>query len=350
MERYFPFFYKVKLASARAFYPLKQDKYRKGGIQMRIRFGYVAHALALWDCSPSKTITFTKWKEMNRQERDEKLYDVTKQNILHTLRILHYNVAHEIELYRLSSSIVPLATHPEVKFDYINPFKNLWKEIGGLIKKHNLRVSFHPNQFTLFTSEKTHITTNAILDMTYHYNLLAAMNIADSAYINIHVGGAYGNKEQALLRFHENIKKLPVSIKRQMTLENDDKTYTATETLTVCKREQIPFVFDYHHHVANPCEESLEELLPAIFATWNHTNTLPKVHISSPKSKKEFRAHSDYIDVPFIQKFLSTAKELNQDFDIMIESKQKDLALFQLIAELSSIRGVKRRSSSILEW
>ncbi|MGG2017386.1 UV DNA damage repair endonuclease UvsE [Bacillus sp. S10(2024)] len=317
---------------------------------MRIRFGYVSHALALWDCSPSKTLTFTKWKEMNKQARDEKLYDVTKQNILHTLRILHYNIAHEIELYRLSSSIVPLATHPEVKFDYINPFKNLWKEMGVLIKKHHLRVSFHPNQFTLFTSEKTHITTNAILDMTYHYNLLSAMNIADSAYINIHVGGAYGNKEQALLRFHENIKKLPVSIKRQMTLENDDKTYTATETLTVCKQEQIPFVFDYHHHVANPCEESLEELLPAIFATWNHTNVLPKVHISSPKSKKEFRAHSDYIDVPFIQKFLSTAKELNQDFDIMIESKQKDLALFQLVADLSSIRGVKRRSGSILEW
>lgn len=322
----------------------------KGEIRMKIRFGYVSHALALWDCSPAKTMTFTRWKQLNKQERDEKLYDVAKQNILHTLRILHYNIAHEIKLYRLSSSIVPLATHPEVKFDYIYTFKDLWKEMGVLIKKHHLRVSFHPNQFTLFTSDKPHITTNAVHDMTYHYNLLDAMNIADSSYINIHVGGAYGNKEQALLRFHENIKKLPTHIKKQMTLENDDKTYTAAETLTVCKREQIPFVFDYHHHVANSCEDSLEVLLPSIFATWNHTNTVPKVHISSPKSEKEFRAHSDYIDVRFIQSFLSTAKELNQDFDIMIESKQKDLALFKLVEDLSAIRGIKRRNSATLEW
>ncbi|WP_369901692.1 UV DNA damage repair endonuclease UvsE [Bacillus manliponensis] len=317
---------------------------------MNIRFGYVSHALALWDCSPSKTMTFTRWKALEKQERKEKLYKITKQNLLHTLRILHYNIAHEIPLYRLSSSIVPLATHPEVDFDYLNLFKETWKEIGQLIKKHQLRISFHPNQFTLFTSDKPHITTNAVHDMTYHYNVLHAMGLANSSYINIHVGGAYGNKEKALLRFHDNIKKLPSHIKKQMTLENDDKTYTTSETLSVCQKEKIPFVFDYHHHVANLCEEPLELLLPSIFDTWDHTNALPKVHISSPKSTKEFRAHSDYIDISFIQPFLSIAKELGRDFDVMIESKKKDLALFQLVEELSSIRGVKRKSSCIIEY
>lgn len=317
---------------------------------MKIRFGYVSHALALWDCSPSKTMTFTRWKALEKQERKEKLYKITKQNLLHTLRILHYNIAHEIPLYRLSSSIVPLATHPEVDFDYLNLFKETWKEIGQLIKKHQLRISFHPNQFTLFTSDKPHITNNAVHDMTYHYNVLHAMGLANSSYINIHVGGAYGNKEKALLRFHENIKKLPSHIKKQMTLENDDKTYTTSETLSVCQKEQIPFVFDYHHHVANLCEESLELLLPSIFDTWDHTNALPKVHISSPRSPKEFRAHSDYIDLSFIRPFLSTAKELGRDFDVMIESKKKDLALFQLVEEISSIRGVKRKSSCVIEY
>lgn len=317
---------------------------------MKIRFGYVSHALSLWDCSPSKTMTFTRWKELNKQERSEKLYNVTKQNLLHTMRILHYNIAHEIPLYRLSSSIVPLATHPEVDFDYVGTFKETWAEMGELIKKQQLRVSFHPNQFTLFTSDKPHITTNAVHNMTYHYNVLDAMGIADSSYINIHVGGAYGNKEKALLRFHENIKKIPNYIKKQMTLENDDKTYTTSETLSVCQKEKIPLVFDYHHHVANLCAEPLESLLPSIFATWGHTNELPKVHLSSPKSDKEFRAHSNYIDVSFITPFLLIAKEIGQDFDIMIESKRKDLALFQLVEELSSIRGVKRKSSCIIEY
>ncbi|PEY33994.1 UV damage endonuclease UvsE [Bacillus cereus] len=317
---------------------------------MIMRFGYVSHAVALWDCSPAKTMTFTTWKKLGKQEREEKLYNITMQNLMHTLRILHYNIAHEIPLYRLSSSIVPLATHPEVDFDYIDIFKPFWRKMGELIREHNLRVSFHPNQFTLFTSEKPHITDNAVLDMTYHYNVLDAMGLADSSYINIHIGGAYGNKEKALLRFHENLKKLSFHIKQQMTLENDDKTYTASETLAVCKLERIPFVFDYHHHMANLCDEPLEALLPAIFKTWDHTNTIPKVHISSPKSEKEFRSHANYIDTAFINSFLHIAKAVNQDFDIMIESKQKDLALFQLVDELASIRGMKRISSATLQW
>ncbi|WP_018764910.1 UV DNA damage repair endonuclease UvsE [Bacillus sp. 105MF] len=317
---------------------------------MIMRFGYVSHAVALWDCSPAKTMTFTTWKKLGKQEREEKLYNITMQNLMHTLRTLHYNIAHEIPLYRLSSSIVPLATHPEVDFDYIDIFTPFWRKMGKLIREHNLRVSFHPNQFTLFTSEKPHITDNAVLDMTYHYNVLDAMGLADSSYINIHIGGAYGNKEKTLLRFHENLKKLPFHIKQQMTLENDDKTYTASETLAVCKQERIPFVFDYHHHMANLCDEPLEELLPAIFETWNHTHTVPKVHISSPRSEKEFRSHANYIDTAFINSFLHIAKAVNQDFDIMIESKQKDLALFQLVDELASIRGMKRISSATLQW
>ncbi|WP_144569032.1 UV DNA damage repair endonuclease UvsE [Bacillus pseudomycoides] len=317
---------------------------------MIMRFGYVSHAVALWDCSPAKTMTFTTWKKLGKQEREEKLYNITMQNLMHTLRTLHYNIAHEIPLYRLSSSIVPLATHPEVDFDYIDIFTPFWRKMGKLIREHNLRVSFHPNQFTLFTSEKPHITDNAVLDMTYHYNVLDAMGLADSSYINIHIGGAYGNKEKALLRFHENLKKLPPHIKQQMTLENDDKTYTASETLAVCKLERIPFIFDYHHHMANLCDEPLEALLPAIFKTWDHTNTIPKVHISSPKSEKEFRSHANYIDATFIKPFLHVMRELNQDFDIMIESKQKDLALFQLVNELASIKGIKRISGATLQW
>jgi UV DNA damage endonuclease len=295
-------------------------------------------------------MTFTSWKKLKKQERADKLYNVTLQNLEHTIRILHYNIAHEIPLYRLSSSIVPLATHPEVKFDYIQIFAPLWRKIGALIQEHNLRISFHPNQFTLFTSDKPHITTNAITDMTYHYNVLNAMGIADSSYINIHVGGAYGNKEKAIERFHENIQKLPYHIKRQMTLENDDKTYTTSETLAICQKEQIPFVFDYHHHIANLCNEPLEELLPMTFKTWSHTNVLPKVHISSPRSEKEFRAHADYIDLEFIKPFLHITKKINHNFDIMIESKQKDLAMLQLICELSSIRGIKRINSATLQW
>lgn len=320
---------------------------------MRIRFGYVANAVNLWETSPSRTVTFTRYKQLPKDERLEKLLEVTRQNLRSTLRILHYNIGHEIELYRFSSSLVPLATHPEVRWDFRTPFRKEWQEIGELVRRHRLRVSFHPNQFTLFTSPERKITENAVIDMEYHYEMLEAMGVVGDSLINIHIGGAYGNKPATLERFHENLRCLPEPIKKVMTLENDDKTYTAEETLAACEQECIPFVFDYHHHVANPCPETpLADLLPRIFATWQGRGGIPpKVHLSSPKSEKELRAHADFVDVEFIMPFLKMAREIGggADFDVMIEAKAKDQALLKLVEELSRVRGFKRVAGACLE-
>ena len=317
---------------------------------MKIRFGYVANALGLWDASPSKTLTFTRYSMLPKNERMEKLKSVTAQNLQHTKRILYYNIAHEIELYRFSSSLVPLATHPEVMWDFLTPFKKEWEEIGDLIQHFKLRVSFHPNQFTLFTSEREEVTTNAVKDMEYHFRMLKAMNALDTGLINIHIGGAYGDKNKSLNRFHQNLKKLPKEIKKHMTLENDDKTYDIRETLITCEKENIPMVLDYHHYMANNGECDLPLYLHRIFKTWNNFNIVPKVHISSPKSDQAYRSHADFVSLDFVLPFLKMAKELNQDFDIMIEAKQKNLAMHRLVDEIAAIRGVKRISGSSVEW
>ncbi|KAB8125725.1 UV DNA damage repair endonuclease UvsE [Gracilibacillus oryzae] len=310
---------------------------------MILRFGYVSTAISLWEASPSRTLTFTNWKKQDKDSRKEKLYHLTSQNLKNTIRTLHYNIAHGIDLYRMSSSLVPLATHPEVKWDYLTPFSDLFREIGELVKKNNLRVSFHPNQFTLFTSPQDHVTSNAIIDMTYHYEMLEAMGLNKDANINIHVGGAYGNKPEAISRFDENFDKLDKDIRRQTTLENDDKTYTAEETLQVCEQHGIPFVFDYHHHWANPGDgEGFELLLPRIFATWKNTEKVPKFHLSSPKSEKLIRAHADYVNIDFAIPFIKALKTYGESADIMIEAKAKDKAALKLTEELSKIRGYKQ--------
>ena len=90
--------------------------------------------------------------------------------------------------------------------------------------------------------------------MDYHFKMLKAMNALDSGLINIHIGGAYGDKNKSLNRFHQNLKKLPKEIKKHMTLENDDKTYDVRETLITCEKENIPMVLDYHHYMANKGE------------------------------------------------------------------------------------------------
>lgn len=318
---------------------------------MLIRFGYVSHALNLWDATPAKTMTFSRYKKLDQNERLPQLENIIRKNLNHTIRALHYNIAHEIKLYRFSSSIAPLATHDEVDWDYITPFQDLYQEIGKLVRTHGIRTSFHPNQFTLFTSDKEHVTSNAVQDMEYHYSMLKAMGLENESHINLHIGGAYGDKEKTLLRFHENLTTLPDEIKEQMTLENDDKTYTTSETLDVCEKEAIPMMFDYHHYIANrTSEESLEELLPRFFKTWSSLDVPPKIHISSPKNEKEFRSHAQYVDPEFIKPLLKVLKAFDVDVDFMIEAKEKDRAMLKLVEDISGIRGVQRIEESTLDY
>lgn len=317
---------------------------------MKIRFGYVANALGLWDASPSKSLTFARYSALSKEERTEKLLAVTAENLQHTKRILHYNIAHEIQLYRFSSSLVPLATHPEVMWDFVSPFKAQWSELGELIKRFNIRPSFHPNQFTLFTSPREDVTINAIKDMEFHYRMLEAMGVSEQGVLNIHIGGAYGDKIETIGRFHQNIQRLPNQLKKVTTLENDDKTYNVEETLLACEREGMRMVLDFHHHMANKGDVGIDILLERIFNTWSGSVFPPKVHLSSPKSESAYRSHADFVDLDFVVPFLKMAKVLNRDFDIMIEAKQKNLAMHKLVEDISSIRGVKRIASSTVEW
>ncbi|AST93793.1 UV damage endonuclease UvsE [Sutcliffiella cohnii] len=316
---------------------------------MLIRFGFVSQSVLLWEASPSKTLTFTRYKQLEKVERDAKLKEVTKINLQNTLRTIYYCIAHEIPVFRFSSSLVPLATHPEVKWDYLSTFRNDFQKIGDLVKQYNMRTSFHPNQFTLFTSDKEHITANALEDMIYHYDMLDAMGLGESGTMNIHVGGAYGNKEKAVERFYENIKRLPSDVFSRMTLENDDKTYTTEETLEICEKLGIPLAFDFHHEFANPSNTAWEELLPRVYKTWDRLGIVPKVHISSPISQTKIRHHADYVDLSFIMPFVKIALDIGQDIDFMIEAKRKDDAALLLAEEIGKIRGLKRVAGGIVE-
>ncbi|MBH0156370.1 UV DNA damage repair endonuclease UvsE [Fictibacillus sp. 5RED26] len=316
---------------------------------MLTSFGFVSTALNLYEASPAKTMTFATYQKRDEKERTAQLLAITKNNLQRTLRVLHYCIAHELPLHRMSSSIVPLATHPEAAWDFLKETKKECKEIEKLVKKYNIRTSMHPNQFTLFTSPREEVTLNAVKDMQYHYDLLKGMGIEDRSYINIHIGGAYGDKPSALERFYENIKLLPSDVKARMTLENDDKTFTTQETLEVCENEGIPLMFDYHHYMANPDDDgSLEELLPRFVKTWENTGRPPKVHLSSPKDEKAYRSHHDFVSKDYVLPFFKLMSNYTDELDVMIEAKQKDRAVLQLVDELEKVRGFKRMSGGTI--
>lgn len=155
----------------------------------------------------------------------------------------------------------------------------------------------------------------------------------------LHIGSGQEGKENASNRFINNFKSFPDEVKNKVILENDDKVFTAKETLNICTQLNIPMVLDVHHHLCNNEGEALEFMIEDIFNTWNKEPLPPKVHFSSPKTGNKDRKHADYINAHEFFKFLQITKPLQRDFDVMIEAKKKDLALYKLAEDLKEIGG-----------
>ena len=311
---------------------------------MILRLGYVAMTLNLKDCTPSGTVTYTLYKKLESEEAKKmRLSRVAKSNLNNTLRILKYNKALNIDVYRLTSKLIPLATHDELSdWDYQQDFKEQFIEIGDFIKSNNFRVSAHPDHFTLLNPKDEKVLEDSIKDLDYHIRLFEAMGLHHSKYkLVIHVGGVYANKTKSIDRFKENFTKLPDRIRRRIMLENDDKSYSATDVLNICEELKIPMVLDVHHHNCINNGENIEQLLPRIYDTWIGEEYPPKIHFSSPKSDKDFRSHADYINVDEFRMFMEIAKRQQRDIDVMLEAKMKDNALIELSNELSK-QGFKR--------
>ena len=298
---------------------------------MMVRLGYVALSKAMENVTTSHTITYTNY--LNNNYPVDKLIDITSNNLESLEKIITYNIKNNIHFYRLTSKLVPLATHDKVEYDYITSLKDKYKKIGELINKYNLRIDTHPDQYAVLNSMNNKIVKNTVEILKYHYNILDALKIKNKIII-LHVGSGTCGKKASITRFINNFKKLPSYIQKCIAVENDDKIYNIIDVLYLCNTLNIPMVLDYHHYVCNNNGEKLEDYIKEIMDTW--TNINPKFHFSSPKSnlKKEFRSHHYYINSDDFIKFINMLKIYNKDVDIMLEAKAKDDALSRLVREL----------------
>lgn len=298
---------------------------------MRVRLGYVALSKALDDVTTSSTITYTNY--INKNYNASKLLEITKGNLEALNEIIKYNIKNNFHFYRLTSKLVPLATHNKVSFDYITSLKDEYKKIDKLINDNNIRVDTHPDQYAVLNSMDSKIVKNTVEILEYHYKIMDALGIKDKIII-LHVGSSACGKKASITRFINNFNKLPDYIKKCIAVENDDKIYNIKDVLELCQKIKVPMVLDYHHFICNNEGENLKDYLNDIIETWN--GRLSKMHFSSPKSKlkKEFRSHNDYINSDDFINFINLIKTQDKDIDIMLEAKAKDDAISRLVRQL----------------
>lgn len=310
---------------------------------MEIRLGYVAISNVLGKkVTSSSTVTFSNYSKITTEEkRLEKLKTVALSNLVALEELLKYNIKNNIHFYRITSALVPLVTHPEVGYwGHREFYKKDFQYIGKLIKDSNMRVDTHPDEFNVINSNNPQVVKNTTINLSRQVEWFEDMEYKDGKMV-IHIGGATGGKEIAIKRFVDNFLKMPSSIKERLMIENDDKTYTAKETLQLCKSINIPMVLDIHHHNCNNECNEITEILEDILNTWNNEDLPPKMHFSSPKDPtlvaKVDKKHSDFITALDFIDFIEKLREFNRNVDVMLECKEKDVALFKLVKDIQEI-------------
>jgi UV DNA damage endonuclease len=269
------------------------------------------------DCTANSTFRLKSYSET-------RLKDSIKNNLNCLLKILQFNLEHKLLFFRISSDIVPFASHPINRFNWQKYFQQEFENIGEFITKNRMRISMHPDQFTLINSNKTEIFERSKKELKYHAEILDLMRLDSSAKIQIHVGGAYGNKKQSIERFVTRFNELDDKIIRRLVIENDDKLYDLNDCLKINTLTQIPIIFDvFHHKLNNSAAQSTEECFQLFTKTWDEKRDgIPMVDYSSQKTNGSPRQHSDTIDVEDFALFLKQTKPF--DFDVMLEIKDKE--------------------------
>ena len=249
------------------------------------------------------------------------------------IKILEWNRLNGINFFRLSSALVPWGDNIDITQlkDY-KEFKFELKKAGDYAKFWNMRINSHPGPFNVLPSPNESVVQKTFADLELHGKIFDLMGLSKTPYnnINIHCNGVYGDKQSAMDRLITNFKRLSPSVRKRLTLENDDKgsMYSVKDLMYIHKNTGIPIVFDYHHHQFCTGDLSEEAALKLAATTWPkgirqevHYSESKALHENNPKEKPQ--AHSYLINV------LPNTYEL--DLDIMVEAKGKELAILPFI-------------------
>ena len=255
--------------------------------------------------------------------------ELTLKNVKDLNSIISWNVLNGYDFYRMSSGLAPWKT----EYDWedlkdIDSIRRWFHSAGTMAKTHGIRLTSHPGPYNVLVSPKEEVVVNCIKDLTIHGDEFDMMGLSRTPYnkINIHLGGAYGDKEASMKRFVKNFPRLPESVRSRLTLENDDKAsmYSVKDLYYgIYKEIGIPIVFDYHHHQFCTGGMSEQEALEMALSTWGDIK--PVTHYSESRRDEQedetirVQAHSDYV--------YNKIEMYGNDFDIMVEAKAKELAV-----------------------
>lgn len=256
-------------------------------------------------------------------------------NVTDFEKVIDWNIENNLLFYRMSSDMFPWMSEYEIADlpDY-EEISKILARCGEKVVKAGVRLSFHPGPFNVLATNTEKVLNNTLKELSQHAEIMDLINLPETPFakINIHVGGAFGDKSSALSRFAENYVFLPDNTRRRLSVENDDKVnmFSIKDLLWLHEAIGIPVTFDYFHHGFCTGELSEQEAFMAAAGTWPQGVT-PVVHFSSSRKMHEDpsappTAHADFI--------YDEIKIYDKNVDIMFEAKAKEIAVLEYLQTL----------------
>ena len=273
---------------------------------------------------------------MNRADGLAKLARLCLANAEALFAGLQFCVENGIGCFRINSQILPLKTHPQFGYEIhelveADGIVRRFSECGAFARQFNLRTCFHPDQFVVLNSIRADVVEASIRELEYHAEVAEWV---EADVVNIHGGGAYGDKRKALGDFARNVERLSPRARSRLTVENDDKIFSPADLLPLCSALGLPLVYDVHHHRCHGDELSEEEAAEQAVATWDRE---PLFHISSPLegwAGPKPERHHDFIDLSDFP-----ISWIDRDATVEVEAKAKEIAVLKLRNDLREMTG-----------
>lgn len=288
------------------------------------------------DCQGNKTFRIRSYSE-------KKIIETVENNLRCLIEILKFNAKHDLYFFRITSDLIPFASHPVCDFKWERHFADGFKYIGDIIRQNEIRISMHPDQFTLINSPDRKIHERSVAELLYHSKVLDSMGLDLSAKIQIHIGGVYGDKDKSMARFVRRYEKLDSRIRNRLVIENDDRSYSLRDCVCIFEETGIPILFDVFHHEMFNSGETLEEAFKLFVKTWGMNDGIPMVDYSSQEDGQRIGTHAASIDVGKFRKFMIETSPF--DFDVMLEIKDKEKSAIKAVKVALSDRRFYRDNS-----
>ena len=300
--------------------------------------------------------TTVRWLREHPQEAEQRLWDLMERNIEACYKLVARvgTLDEDLRMVRLSSDILPVYTEPSWKWfwrqpDVRNYAQRNFSRVGELARENRVRLSFHPGQFTVLASDNPDIVDRSIEEFEYHVDMARWMGYGKTFQdfkINVHIAGRQGPPG-----IRSALARMTPEARNCLTIENDEMTWGIEHSLELVK--DCALVLDIHHHWIKTGEyiESTDDRVKGIIDSWrgvrpvihysvsredclvehpgHHRPDLPTL-LEAGYKKAKLRAHSEFYWNPAVNAWALTFRD---QFDIMCESKAKNLASFSLYQE-----------------